>query len=170
MKTLTKHISEKLIINKNFKRLCCSESPKSFDELKNIIGERNLKNRTELDLSDIYTGYVNEFSIFQGSYYNSVFGRTFPKGLKIIDVTGWDLTNTRSIGGLFSSFDELEEIRGLETWDVSNINDMSHLFRWCEKLKSINIENWNVKKSCKIDEMFTLCPARIPQWYKDRIK
>lgn len=107
--------------------------------------------------------------------------------IKTLNVSGWDLSNAEWIGGLFSymsnlkSIDvtdvvvagrgdkrslcrlfeacgSLEEIIGLETWDVTNVHDFQQLFRECKKLRNVNISGW-VAKPRYIHYMFDRCES-----------
>ena len=75
--------------------------------------------------------------------------------LKEIDVTGWDLSNTKNISNLFKSLSNVEKIIGLDTWDTSNITDMSNTFSELGKLKTINgIDNWDTSNVETMERMF----------------
>ena len=75
------------------------------------------------------------------------------KNLEYVDVTGWDLSNTKDVNGLFGDL-YAREIKGLNTWDISNLENMSYMLTHNEILEEINIENWNGEKLRNISYMF----------------
>ena len=75
------------------------------------------------------------------------------KNLEYVDVTGWDLSNTKDVNGLFGDL-YAREIKGLNTWDISNLENMSYMLMHNENLEEINIENWNGEKLRNISYMF----------------
>ena len=78
---------------------------------------------------------------------------------KIIDVSDIDISqlNKKNIGLVFS-YNDIEEIHGLENWDVSEIIKMNELFSYCEFLKYVNgIEEWDVSNVKRFDGMFSNC-------------
>ena len=62
-----------------------------------------------------------------------------------IDVSDWDLSQTTNLNGLFWD-NKTHEIRWLDTWDTSNIQNISNMFGWCPNLTSLNLDNWNLSK------------------------
>ena len=97
--------------------------------------------------------------------FSNVFFRTMGGGPSIeeIDVTGWDLSKTPDISGLFGKSIDSEEdyalnnIVGLDTWNVSQINNMNEMFYGLNHLKEFNLTSWSVKANTSTDQMFTGC-------------
>lgn len=65
--------------------------------------------------------------------------------------------NTKSANTFFSGCIELRAIKGLTTWDISNITDFASFFFNCKKLEEINISNWNTSNVTDMRNMFGLC-------------
>ena len=61
--------------------------------------------------------------------------------VKKMDVSNWDLS--KNIGSFFRSNHSLEEVVGLDTWDISNLTSLYALFQECYNLKKLNISNWD---------------------------
>ena len=116
--------------------------PEDAYELCEIVMDKYNDNNEYIDCRDIDVSNITDFSSTYrfGEGYVSIFFDC--KNVKVIDVTGWDVSNATDIGGIFYNCKNLETIIGLETWDVSNAEIMSHLFENCVKLKDINISNW----------------------------
>lgn len=77
--------------------------------------------------------------------------------IETIDVTGWDLSQTKSINGLFGGSSHLKNIIGLNTWNTSNLEDIGSLFTACSSLKNINLSNFNTSKVTNMGSMFSGC-------------
>lgn len=65
--------------------------------------------------------------------------------LTIIDVSGLDTATCRQFSQMFETCTNLEEIIGLDTWDVSNADHyaFSETFHCCYKLKYLDIGSWS---------------------------
>jgi surface protein len=77
----------------------------------------------------------------------------------IIDVSDIDISNLKrsSLGLIFSYNTNLEEVTGLDTWDVGEIKKMHQMFYECENLKKIDISNWDISNVERFDGMFGEC-------------
>ena len=75
-----------------------------------------------------------------------------------LDVTGWDLSQTKDIQGLFGSSAKLTTIIGLNTWDTSNITNMFNLFYGCNLLETIDLSSWNTSNVVNMNTMFSNNP------------
>lgn len=73
----------------------------------------------------------------------------------------YDNVNTSRVtivNKVFQYWKKLEEIYGLENWDVSNITDMSEMFWSCERLTTISgIDAWDTSKVTTMYCMFDDC-------------
>lgn len=141
MKTLTKYLSEKLIINKNYKQ-AYSYVPTTWDELRQIIEERYKKQgpgteENPINFNDIDVSRMTTF-------YN-----------KKEDI------------GIFQKIDF--EYIDISDWDVSNVKDMRWMFGHCKSLKSVgDLSNWDVSEDKNTTWMFTRSGVtNRPSWYKE---
>ena len=90
--------------------------------------------------------------------------------VETIDVTGWDLSNMKSLNNLFyKSLDDsysyspnsdyeyyknsLKKIIGLETWDTSNIEEMNNLFHGLTSLEKLDLSGFDMSNVKKYDKM-----------------
>ena len=95
--------------------------------------------------------------------FENVFFRTMAGGSSIeeIDVSGWDLSNTSSISGLFAATYpngiHLNSIIGLDTWDASNVTVMSYMFQNCEGLTTLDLSNFDTSNVTNMSYMFNNC-------------
>ena len=80
-----------------------------------------------------------------------------------LDVTGWDLSNTTDIFGLFAGAGSgdygLKRIVGLNTWDTSNITNMSQMFQYLNSLQSIDLSSFNTSSVTNMSDMFKGCTS-----------
>ena len=67
--------------------------------------------------------------------------------IETIDVTGWDLSKTTDISGVFGDSRSLTNIIGMDTWDTSKIESYQNLFGNCTSLTEVNMDGWNLSKT-----------------------
>lgn len=64
----------------------------------------------------------------------------------------------RDLSGMFENCESLVDISGLDTWDVSNVENMSCMFKECYKLENINsLASWDVSNVKYMTDMFYRC-------------
>ena len=109
---------------------------------------------SEIDLKDFKTNKVTDMS----SMFNGC------SNLKSLDLSGWDLKNLGNGSGIsetslinvFMNCENLEEIIGIENWDVSRIRKANSIFYHCG-VKKVDISNWNLT-SCRVfQNIFAKC-------------
>ncbi len=59
----------------------------------------------------------------------------------------------------FLNFKNLEKIDGLTNFNTSDVNDMSEMFAYCEKLTQLDLSNFNTEKVTNMYNMFFVCPS-----------
>ena len=92
--------------------------------------------------------------LFESSNFNRI-----SNDIVSIDVTGWKTTQVTTMVSLFCGLKNLEEIIGLDTWDVSNVTSFQDVFYGCHKLKELDLSGWNVSSSQSFREMFNECES-----------
>ena len=192
MKTLTKYLNEKLVVNKNYKTpYTCN--PKSCKELRNIIEDRYNKlgpgtKQNPIDFNDVDISNIS-------SFYNENMGIFGEMDFKYIDISDWDVSNVKNMfaafcdcyylksagdlsnwnvsnakdmGAMFGNCEQLVSIGDLTDWNVSNVENMNSMFEYCKKLKSIGeLSKWDVSNVNDMSYMFDNSGiTNIPDWYK----
>ena len=151
MKTLNQYIQEKLIINKDYRDNTIVV--KSFDELRKIIEDRYDKfgpgtEQNPIDFNDIDVSNLDSFDNNKGIFEYMNF--------KHIDISDWDVSNIKSMRGMFWDSRELESVGDLSNWDVSNVTDMQYMF--CKVVNfNQDISKWDVSNVIDMSFMFQLC-------------
>lgn len=84
------------------------------------------------------------------------------------DLSRWKVTNCESFFGMFVRCYEFLG-KGLDKWDISNAEDVAHMFNGCNKL-NINLSNWRINAIEEWHNMFNKCETMIknnliPDWY-----
>jgi hypothetical protein len=165
MKSLKDIISEKLIISKTYNKKPTIKRefkyfPKNEKELQEIVERRFDKRIGTLDLTDIDVSQVTLFSNFLSNIRHYI---------KKIDVSGWDVSNAEHFYAMFYFCNIMEEIIGLDTWDMSftrnlktnsvyNIPLFESMFKGCTKLKKLDLSSWDICiDNCSLDYMFMGC-------------
>ena len=164
MKTLHQYIKEKLIINKDYRDNVIVV--KSFDELRKIIEDRYDKfgagtKQNPIDFNDID---VSNLHYFFNNEDKGIFEYT---KFKYIDISEWDVSNIKSMRGMFFMCKELKSVGDISEWDVSNVTSMTSMFDGCI-LFNQDLSKWNVSKVRYYSYMFDGCP--IKDKYKPKFK
>ena len=150
-------VDEKLVINKDYKDAhAYTCTPKSFEELRKIIEDRYNKlgpgtNDKPIDFNDVD---VSNIDSFYNKYYDiSIFNEI---KFEYIDISDWDVSNIKSMRGMFGDSRELESVGDLSSWDVSNVIVMSYMFAWCESFNQ-DLSSWDVSSVTRMSRMFSGC-------------
>ncbi len=64
------------------------------------------------------------------------------KTIKSIDMSSCDMSECTRLGGAFMDTDNLEEIKGIEDWDVRKVTNMSNVFPRTKKIKTLDLSKW----------------------------
>lgn len=155
MKNLRSYLTERLLINKDFKDNRITVT--SLKELKNIIKERSVDPNTKkpnhhIDLSDIDVSELNDLSTAFLWYR-----------FKTIDISGWDTSNVKDMTMMFYGCFDLTDIIGIENMNIDNVECMSYMFSDCKKLDITDkIKDWKVNpKNVRVSGMFRECPTKF---------
>ena len=179
MKSLNQYIQEKLIINKDYVDAHVNMlTPKSFDELKDIIEDRYDKlgpgtEQKPIDFNDIDVSNIDSFyKKHKGGFVNG--GLFYRTKFKYIDISYWDVSNVKSMFNMFSECEELRSVGDISYWDVSSVTNMSCMFYGCKELKSVgDISNWDVSNVTDMSSMFEGCESfnqNISGWDVSSVK
>ena len=95
--------------------------------------------------------------------------------LKYIDVSNWQFNeNIHSLSSLFIDSNYLEEIKGINTWDVQYITRINNMFRSCYNLQEIDLSNWNTQLFDTCRSVFAGCKnikkIDLTGWKTDEVK
>lgn len=138
--------------------------------LQDKINERiKQTNGSVLDLRDLNDLLIELKPNSLDGLFNN-YDEHIPPTIKEIDVTGWDLpkAKVKDVLYLFSHCNNIEKITGLETWDVSGLDDMSYMFYDCTKLEKLDLSNWDVSKvryaGCMFKGCINLKELNISTW------
>ena len=164
MKPLNQYIKEKLIINKDYRDNTIVV--KTFDALRKIIEDSYDKlgpgtKQNPIDFNDID---VSNLQYFYNNEDKGIFEYT---KFKYIDISEWDVSNIKSMRGMFFMCKELKSVGDISEWDVSNVTSMTSMFDGCI-LFNQDLSKWNVSKVRWYSYMFDGCP--IKDEYKPKFK
>ena len=169
MKTLNQYIKEKLVINKDYRDNTIVV--KSFDELRKIIEQRYEeygpgREQNPIDFNDIDVSNIDSFyndkckGIFEGTKF------------KYIDISDWDVSNIKSMRGMFFMCTELKSVGDISKWNVSKVTDMNSMFHGCKYFNQ-DISGWNVSNVNNMSYMFYGCASfnqDISNWNVSKVK
>ena len=157
MKSLTKYLNEKLVINKYYKN-SYTYAPTSFDELREIIEDRYDKlgagtKTNPIDFNDVDVSNISSF--YDENINIGIFERT---KFEYIDISDWDVSKVKDMSYMFCGCNNLISVGDLSNWNVSKVEGMSVMFSNCEQLKSVgDLSNWKVSGVKNMFYMFQGC-------------
>jgi len=87
------------------------------------------------------------------------FGESDLTNLEYVDVSDWDVSQISEMDGIFGRAKSLEEIVGLDTWDLSTITNIGNMFEECTNLVSLDLSTWDVSNVSKIADFCYHCDS-----------
>lgn len=168
MKTLSQ-LTEDVKISKKLQNYKIQYRPNSYLELKKIINEKHKKMiNGYIDCKDIDVSYIDELGSRGEKYAIYSNGSNTPeyeefglfrdlKGIKTIDIYGWNTSNVKYMSYMFWNCEDLQEIIGINNIDVSNVISMQGMFGKLPKLTKINLSGWNPEYVKNIRNLFAEC-------------
>ena len=101
--------------------------------------------------------FINKIKVKSREQLQSIIQERYDKNKSFIDLTDIDISELDDLSGVFAFFNKVEVI-DISGWDTSNVTDMTFMFRHCPKLKNIiGIENLDVSKLEYSNCMFSNC-------------
>ena len=142
MKSLTQHITEKLVLNSNSKIRKQQEynyHPKTKEELQKIIKQLVAERGNEADLNDIDTSEITDMSrLFTYSDFNG-------------DISKWDVSNVTDMYHMFKHCRYFN--KPLNDWDVSKVKELSGMFDLATEFNQ-PLNNWKLSSAVVMVDMF----------------
>ena len=103
---------------------------------------------------------VSKWNTSSLKYTDSMFSSAF---LTSVDLSNWDTSKIITMRNMFSvntiRTSKLTSIGSTTNWDTSNVEDMSGIFHYCDKLQSVDVSRWNTSKVTNMANMFNLCES-----------
>lgn len=91
-----------------------------------------------------------------------------------IDVSNWDMTGVESLHYMFSFSDKIEKLKGLDTWDTSNIKQLDYTFTGLKSVKELDVANWdagNVETMAGLfSSTYSLKSLNISEWDVSKVE
>lgn len=158
MKSLTNYITEKLIINKNYKYIY---SPETKEELIKIISDLVINQKGGTDKKPVDLNNIDVFNLDDLSYVFSVVNENVKKSdykMHVIDISKWDVSNIKRFNDMFYDCKNLKYIGDLSEWNMTSAENLGYMFDGCKRLKTIgDISKWNVENVTNFNAMFRDC-------------
>ena len=151
MKQINTYINEKLHITTKSHLYSCH--PKTKEELREIIVQRIKSDGNECELNDIDVSNIEDMSQLFNAMPNSSFSNAIFKDFNG-DISRWDVSNVKDMTCMFRFCENFNcDISG---WDVSNLIKAELMFCKCTKFNQ-NISKWDVSNIKNIHSMFFMC-------------
>ena len=154
------NIHEKLYISDNIKTH--GYSPKTNEELCDIVKKLIVQRGPDADLNDIDTSKIKDMS--------NLFFNLFKDNINIrnIDISRWNVSQVNDMTAMFFKCEEFD--CDISHWDVSNVEATSGMFYRCKKF-SHDLSKWKTNKIRYCKAMFTGCESlkTLPAWYHNKL-
>ena len=132
---------------------------KSLDVSKWNVSKLELAN-SMFEGTGLETIDVSKWNTSSLKYADSMFSSAF---LTSVDLSNWDTSKIITMRNMFSvntiRTSKLTSIGSTTNWDTSNVEDMSGIFHYCDKLQSVDVSRWNTSKVTNMSNMFNLCES-----------
>lgn len=130
--------------------------PTTLEELRQIIEERFDKFEPGTAKAPIDFNDVDVSKLTSFSMDGvGIFENT---KFEYIDISNWDVSNVENISFMFFYCDKLKSLGDISDWDVSKVEDMTGMFADCKNLKSVgDLSKWNVSNVKNMRSMFDGC-------------
>ena len=79
--------------------------------------------------------------------------------LKTVDATGWDTSNVTSTKRMFFHTTSIENVVGIENWDLSKNTDLYYMFEECDALTTVNLSGWKLGSATTLQGLFFNCDS-----------
>ena len=187
MRNLNSFIIERLKLNKNSK-VISKKYPNDYYELKDLIKNKfdKLKdnkeylNLNDIDLSELKRDRDGDSEEPLNGLWWCIFDDLnkqydYNLNIKQIDVSYWDMRNLKNLHGMFKGLD-VEEIIGIDKWDMSNIMKINFLFDNCKNLVNVgDLGKWKFNKLVRPQGLFRGCHkikdiGDISKWDMSNVK
>lgn len=162
MKSLTRHITEKLVLNSNSKIRKPNEynyHPKHKPELIKLISELLDERGNEADLNDIDTSKIDDMSNLFSSFtkFNG-------------DISLWDTSKVTTMLGMFDGCHKFN--CDISNWNVGRVKNMTMMFNNCWSFNQ-DISGWDVSFLEFFSYMFCRCDSfeqDLSKWNLTRLR
>lgn len=105
---------------------------------------------SKTNLLEVHKLYTAGMDSLYGAFYKC-------SKLTYVDLSYSDLSAATTLEGLFNSCSKLVSIDGLDTLDVSNVENMGGLFSGCSSLTELDVSNWDVRNNTNFGAVFRGC-------------
>lgn len=79
------------------------------------------------------------------------------KSLSSVNISGWNVSNARSLEKMFSGCNNITSVGDLSSWITNNATSTEYMFNGCNKLQSIDLSGWNTSNVATMRDMFNNC-------------
>lgn len=162
MISFTKYINEwkykQSNVNDVKKDIIIKERPKTRGELNEIIYQRLEENNQEPYLSDIDVSNIKNMKSLFSSYDDtiSVISGKMCGEIERLNLETWNVSNVEDMSYMFYNCGNLKEVK-LNTWKTNNVKTLRCMFYECESLEQIDLSNFNTENVRTFTDIFGYC-------------
>ena len=116
---------------------------------------------------DFSKGKKSLKNLFSGSL-NYYYRNDGNNTIKSLDMKNWDISNVTNMSDMFRGCAYLTSV-DVSNWDTSNVTNMSKIFNGCNHLTSVDVSNWDTSNVTDMTYMFgsILDNYGGPHYYKE---
>ena len=158
----------KLLNIKNWGSCAWTSMERAFYSCNNLTNidatdSPDLSNATHLNIMFQFSGLqsvnfsnwnVENITNVQNMFYSN-------QSLTSVDFTNWNTNNFTECSSLFMRCYNLQDIIGLNTWNLTNCVSKTSMFRQCTSLINLNLDGWDMTSTTSILSLFSGCSSLI---------
>ena len=140
-----------------------------------VLFNKRKKDEIEVYLNDTKVNMINEENQWKIDYnfkedgkykFKIVFNNNITSfyrffencsNLYSIDFSNFDSINVTDMSYMFNNCYQLKEIKGLDKFNTSDVNNMTSMFQFCENLKILDLSNFDTSLVRDMSYMFNKC-------------
>lgn len=132
----------------------------SMSQLVYLNGLSNLDTSEMTDMGFMFSGCkvskIGEISAFNTSKVTNMHLMFQNNKVTSLNLSGWDVSNVTNMSNMFRGCANLKTL-DVEGWNTANVENMALMFYGCKALQRLNLSSWNTSKITSMADMFYNC-------------